>query len=79
MKLLNRADETTSIACSRCEVDYHPKLTAGECPVCGEVPTDVDASLLPRPLDDDTRMTALMVSTMALNLVILAVLAAAFL
>lgn len=67
------------VACARCGVAYRPRLTHGACPVCGEEPVGIDPALLPRPLDDDTRITAILVATMAANLGILAVLAVLFL
>lgn len=79
LALLQRGPEVTSVTCARCAVDYRPRLTAGVCPVCGEVPVDVDPRLLPRPVDADTRMTAIIIATMAANLVVLALLAVAFL
>lgn len=74
-----RADRHVAVDCQRCGVGFRPRLTDGACPVCGELPVDADPSLLPRPLDDDTRVTAIIVVTMAANLVVLALLAAAFL
>lgn len=79
VRLLNRDPQVVSLRCSHCDVEYRPKLTRGECPVCGTVPEDVDPTLLPNAIDADTRVTGFIIATMALNLVILSVLAVAFL
>lgn len=60
------------IACPTCATHYRPKLTYGECPVCGTSAPGEHA--VQRRLDDDTRVTALVVGSMLANLLILAVL-----
>ena len=58
--------------CATCSTPYRPILTLGECPVCGTpAPGEFE---VPRPLDNDTRITVLVVGSMVANLLILAVL-----
>ena len=66
-------------SCWVCATTYRPKLTAGECPVCGRPTDGLPASALPSSLDPDTRVTLMVVAAMAANLLILAVLAGMYL
>lgn len=68
-----------AVTCARCQTDHRPRLTAGACPVCGEVSADLAPGALPRALDRDTRVVSMIAATMALNLLLLAVLAVAYL
>lgn len=63
--------------CDRCGARYRPRLTRGDCPVCGLA---APAALRPDPgafatLDPDTRMVVLVAAATVGNLLVLAVLA----
>lgn len=75
----DRSDREFRTTCWVCGTGYRPRYTAGACPVCGRPADRVPDAAVPRTLDPDTRITALVVGSLLVNLLVLGALAVLFL
>ncbi len=66
LRLRDPADAPDRLTCDRCTARFDPRLTRGDCPVCGATG---DAAFA-RTTDDEDRPIALAVAAMAVNLLV---------